>query len=667
MRKHFRDQTFDRPPHADKNAQGPGIYLSADRAEAQGYMGPGGKLHVITLKPGARIKDHRTKPPRAFLSKLIKFAPKDRREIGLSNWDENPKAALDRALRMYGSEDEWLQGTLGIYHDFYGSHHHRDFAAANVRAGVDAIRVGQHLVVYNPEILLIQKHEALDADEQRIRAAPIDELVSEHYGEPISVGALTERQEAVIRRILLESQLVKHYFDFKKMPGGYSKSQDKHVDDARKVSNHPVIMQAFQVIRKIWGKLERTTSRKERFAMVRAAAGPKLSRYMKSVPESVDEAIPLDHTNSRADFLKQDYVVGDSWDSPEGKRTITRIGGGQASIKTDGVTFEMRIPAKEIGYEVFRDVKNVVSRAATQKSLAAKAQAEKDEISLWGYETTVSPMQRGKAVAALNRRAKHGGGFMKIKDIVRKMVDAGHRVKGDRLINDQGVFVDKKQIGAHGLALATYLTTKKESVDEAAKPSIRQIAKIITGMAGKEARYYVGYEDGSVKAVDRLPPASPKVVFAITATGEARSQYGAPGAGPDGKKEYAWDTMSNDTYAAVRAWIKRHAPKGVGEGSYAYGKRDSGSTTDDERHWDASVRQKAHKKRKTFRQPGTKAYGYTGVFPAGVAPGQTAYEEIEPSEQDESDLKKLAGMMAQRGRHASSRTKGKKITTGSRD
>jgi len=302
MRTHFRDQVFDRPRHADKNAQGPGIYLTTDKDEASGYAGTDGKLHTVTLKPNAKIVDYEKPAPRGFLQKLIKLAPKENRETGFSNWDENPHIALKRALDSYSQEDHWLQGTMGIYHDFFGSNPD-PFVKANIKAGVDGVRVGRHLVVYNPEILMIQKHEATDLPEveleefhmslfqrKNILNKPLSELVKPESG--INPDTLSELQQFLVREALLEeideiieSQMVKHYFDFKKMKGGVAKKTGERTDDARKVSNHPTILAISQKLRLIWGQLERESSRKERFKMVAKQVGPALSRYMKSIPE----------------------------------------------------------------------------------------------------------------------------------------------------------------------------------------------------------------------------------------------------------------------------------------------------------------------------------------------------------------------------------------------
>lgn len=350
MRTHFRDQVYDRPQHVDKNAQGPGIYLTTNKEEAQGYAGAAGKVHTITLKPGARVMDYKRAASRKYLEALIKLAPKTRRDIGLSNWDENPKVAMKRALDTYQSEDEWLQGTLGIYHDFYGDTHPNDFAKANVKAGVDAVRVGQHLVVYNPEILVIQKHEEHDYDPldqfealtverhedglftinaipdftpfpDWIANEPLESIIGSRihvFGEPLDLpdvplGMMTESQADSIRNLVFkeiqyvhESQMVKHYFDFSKMKGGIAKKTGEHTDDARKVSNHPTIIAISQKLRTIWGKLERESSRKERFKMVRAVVGPKLARYMKSIPETDEGAFGKRDSGSTTDQEKFD-------------------------------------------------------------------------------------------------------------------------------------------------------------------------------------------------------------------------------------------------------------------------------------------------------------------------------------------------------------------------
>lgn len=355
-RENFDGQKFDRDQHEDKNAQGPGIYLTSSQEDARTYRGLSGSIHAVKVN-GARTYRSDAKPSRAFLEKLIDYAPDEARETGLSNWDENPNVAKQRALQSY-MQEEALSAAVAIYHDFYGATNATAFAAANVKAGVDAVEVPKnlgvtHLVVYNPRVLHVTRrfkevgetmHGAttegaesigkLGWPDVKVLTADGAKLVRQFVKAGLSKNRLT--QDALVTAIRASklsragakgaikdifkkgyfpfadysaeieamidqafdrlseeanggSHMVKHYFDFDKMPGGMQASTGKHTDDARKVTNHPVITRIAAKLRLLWNKLNNTPSRKERMAIIRSAMGGD-ARYMKNESEIGDDA-----------------------------------------------------------------------------------------------------------------------------------------------------------------------------------------------------------------------------------------------------------------------------------------------------------------------------------------------------------------------------------------
>lgn len=89
----------------------------------------------------------------------------------------------------------------------------------------------------------------------------------------------------------------------------------------------------------------------------------------------------------------------------------------------------------------------------------ADADAQAKKSSLDGFEQTLSPMMRGKAIAALTTKGitSNGTFYHCIRDLVRQRVAKGYTVTPRGLAAPDGSFLDEKQITKLGMAYAAYL------------------------------------------------------------------------------------------------------------------------------------------------------------------------------------------------------------------
>lgn len=170
QRTSFRDQKMDRDQAiTDSNENGPGIYFTRSFQDALGYAYPNGYVYTVNVFPKNKIILDRDKASSEHIKKLIDWCPPERKEIGLSNWDEDPLKAEKIAIATYS---KWglLNGSIGIYHDFYGNSEANEWANSMMNAGYDGywhwLAETEHFVVYNPSIISIIKEMDYASAEQ---------------------------------------------------------------------------------------------------------------------------------------------------------------------------------------------------------------------------------------------------------------------------------------------------------------------------------------------------------------------------------------------------------------------------------------------------------------------------------------------------------------------
>lgn len=160
---HFKDRHLDAEDYSrETNANGPGIYFTRLRWQANGYAGQNGFVYTATMDlDPSRVLEKKTVPSPSKLKRLIELCPEEERQTGFSNfgYDTPHGPAMEIALEYSQNNDTMLFAALSILHDFYGRSNNRDWAKAMVEIGYDAYlhKLPQvyHLVVYNPEIINI--------------------------------------------------------------------------------------------------------------------------------------------------------------------------------------------------------------------------------------------------------------------------------------------------------------------------------------------------------------------------------------------------------------------------------------------------------------------------------------------------------------------------------
>ena len=126
------------------------------------------------------------------------------------------------------------------------------------------------------------------------------------------------------------------------------------------------------------------------------------------------------------------------------------------------------------------------NKASREKWQAKEAQEKAEKAAredLDGYEATLSPMQRARAVKALTKAVKYKGKEQSIRDVIRGMVADGATVKEDRLERPDGSFLGQKTLTKMGLDYARHLAAKREPTitsTPAAEPPAAQAAEVAT-------------------------------------------------------------------------------------------------------------------------------------------------------------------------------------------
>jgi len=173
-RKHYRDQRMERDlTQQEGNDEGPGIYFTRSLKEAIGYAEGNGYIQTVRVKSDKFYTDD-YKPSKKdkyrMLENLIEWAPEERREIGLSNWDEDPVVAKKDALGQY-MKWGFQNATLGIYNDFYGSADANEWTGSMVANDIDGywkyLDDREHLIVYDPKVVEIEDEMTFDEAKER--------------------------------------------------------------------------------------------------------------------------------------------------------------------------------------------------------------------------------------------------------------------------------------------------------------------------------------------------------------------------------------------------------------------------------------------------------------------------------------------------------------------
>lgn len=149
---------------AGHDQEGPGFYFTTNEGDARAYAkGEGGFIHTITLSPRKLLKkSDRSKP--SEIRKMMEWAPD--LEGVLTNWDEDPKKAFNKAFRAMCQPTKAVDAFQQIWYDFY-RYYGADYLSGLVALGYDGHIVESgfrrdgspvtHYVMYNPKVIRVEE------------------------------------------------------------------------------------------------------------------------------------------------------------------------------------------------------------------------------------------------------------------------------------------------------------------------------------------------------------------------------------------------------------------------------------------------------------------------------------------------------------------------------
>lgn len=164
-------------------------------------------------------------------------------------------------------------------------------------------------------------------------------------------------------------------------------------------------------------------------------------------------------------------AVGTAWDSVAGKRTVTGVHAtGKLLVSTEGQRLPVLLAPSDLPKEIALDTKQLASRqkmqaqVATAATAAAAAKAADDDTD--GFADTLPPMQRARAIAALQSPVRSSGKVWKRRDLIRQWVRMDRAVVKPHpkfqsiLEKPGGGFLTQADLTATGVAYARHLAAR---------------------------------------------------------------------------------------------------------------------------------------------------------------------------------------------------------------
>lgn len=160
------------------------------------------------------------------------------------------------------------------------------------------------------------------------------------------------------------------------------------------------------------------------------------------------------------------------WMSPRGEREVvsrtTHAGRDVVVIATDGERFTEILDASQLARQIEIDTKNFASRQKVRRDEEdAQAVAIKRE-SFGGFTSTMTPPQRARAIAALDRSIQSNGRLYRRSELIESRVRDGwsvrsHPTYGRILVAPNGNFLTEKDLSKIAVDYAVFLTTPKRN------------------------------------------------------------------------------------------------------------------------------------------------------------------------------------------------------------
>lgn len=157
-------------------------------------------------------------------------------------------------------------------------------------------------------------------------------------------------------------------------------------------------------------------------------------------------------------------LVGTTWNSTKGQRTVVRAQGDRWVVQTGDEPFSQLIRPDELAQEMARDAKNLAARERNEAHVReAAVAASMGRERLNSFLAHLSPMGRGKAEAVLGKVVMWNDDQAPRHQQIERLVRHGWRVASGpngerRLVYSTGNFWALKDTTKIGMDFAEYLT-----------------------------------------------------------------------------------------------------------------------------------------------------------------------------------------------------------------
>ncbi len=189
--------------------------------------------------------------------------------------------------------------------------------------------------------------------------------------------------------------------------------------------------------------------------------------------------------------------TGRSWDSREGRKTITgKHPSGAWMVTVEGQRFPLLVQPQDLEGEIAWDTKAAASwkkaRGATAAAAAVKSAAKAAYDDVQGFTEGMAPHQRARALAALNKSVMSGKRFLTRKALIAEKVQQGAKIGhtktfGDVLETPNGSFLAQKDITKTGMNYAKHLIEGGHKARNPSRPK-RAMAAAYRRRAKKHSR-----------------------------------------------------------------------------------------------------------------------------------------------------------------------------------
>jgi len=191
-----------------------------------------------------------------------------------------------------------------------------------------------------------------------------------------------------------------------------------------------------------------------------------LDSHVEKKAEPVEAAIPKspdgDYQIYKTQVRQKDDSTKEMYAVPTRERK-TGQGFGDELYNT----IDEAIAATELNRRKDADDEKIETARIEEEQKAAETKAAEEDLD--GFDSDMSPMSRGKAIAALKKPIRYQGEIYTRRDLIRKLVNEDGYVvaANDRLVAPDGSFFEKSVFTKTGIDYARHLSTTVPPTDQA--------------------------------------------------------------------------------------------------------------------------------------------------------------------------------------------------------